>query len=115
MRTLLYDLSVPTFLQTVRSVGGFLDRAATHFSNTAVDPNNFVNTRLVPGLAFAVSATTPYPPRPLLSQPRPFYGTRRHTSPRRAAHPPHIELMRFENGVVTPRLVIGAPVSSGNR
>ena len=58
MRTLLYDLSVPTFLQTVRSVGGFLDRAATHFSNTAVDPNNFVNTRLVPGLAFAVSATT---------------------------------------------------------
>src|SRR3954453_23697223 len=29
MRTSLYDLSVPTFLQTVRSVGGFLDRAAT--------------------------------------------------------------------------------------
>ena len=46
MRTSLYDLSVPTFLQTVRSVGGFLDRAATHFSNTGVDPDNFVNTRL---------------------------------------------------------------------
>jgi hypothetical protein len=38
MRTSLYDLSGPTFLQTVRSVGGFLDRAATHFSNTGVDP-----------------------------------------------------------------------------
>lgn len=46
MRTSLYDLSVPTFLQTVRSVGGFLDRAATHFSNSGVDPDNFVNTRL---------------------------------------------------------------------
>jgi hypothetical protein len=29
--TSLYDLSVPTFLQTVRSIGGFLGRAATHF------------------------------------------------------------------------------------
>ena len=51
MRTSLYDLSVPTFLQTVRSVGGFLDRAATHFSNTGVDPDNFVNTRLFDDMA----------------------------------------------------------------
>jgi len=51
MRTSLYDLSVPTFLQTVRSVGGFLDRAATHFSNTGVDPDNFVNTRLFHDMA----------------------------------------------------------------
>ena len=51
MGTSLYDLSVPTFLQTVRSVGGFLDRAATHFSNTGVDPDNFVNTRLFDDMA----------------------------------------------------------------
>ena len=51
MRTSLYDLSVPTFLQTVRSVGGFLDRAATHFSNTGVDPDNFGNTRLFDDMA----------------------------------------------------------------
>ena len=51
MATSLYDLSVPTFLQTVRSVGGFLDRAATHFSNTGVDPDNFVNTRLFDDMA----------------------------------------------------------------
>ncbi len=51
MRTSLYDLSVPTFLQTVRSVGGFLDRAATHFSNTGVDPDNFVHARLFDDMA----------------------------------------------------------------
>ena len=30
MATSLYDLSVPTFLQTVRAVAGFLQRAAKH-------------------------------------------------------------------------------------
>ena len=61
MRTSLYDLSVPTFLQTVRAVGGFLDRAATHFSNTGVDPDNFVNTRLFDDMApfhFQIEALT---------------------------------------------------------
>ncbi|KAN0113196.1 hypothetical protein V8E51_006147 [Hyaloscypha variabilis] len=29
MATLLYDLSVPTFLQTVSAVGGFLDRVGS--------------------------------------------------------------------------------------
>jgi hypothetical protein len=47
----LYDLSVPTLLQTVRSIGGFLDRAAAHFAETGVDPNNFVNTRLFDDMA----------------------------------------------------------------
>ncbi|TVR10552.1 MAG: DUF1993 domain-containing protein [Salinarimonadaceae bacterium] len=51
MRTSLYDLSVPTFLQTVRSVGGILDRAATHFSNTGADPDCIVNTRLYDDMA----------------------------------------------------------------
>ena len=34
MATSLYDLSVPTFLQTVSAVGGFLDRAARHCAET---------------------------------------------------------------------------------
>lgn len=51
MRTSLYGLSVPTFLQTVRAVGGFLDRAATHFSSTGVDPDDFVHTRLFEDMA----------------------------------------------------------------
>jgi hypothetical protein len=51
MPTLLYDLSVPTFLQTVRAVGGFLDRAASHFSEAGVDQDEFVNTRLYDDMA----------------------------------------------------------------
>lgn len=51
MSTSLYDLSVPTFLQTVRSIGGFLGRAATHFAERDVDPDNFVNTRLFDDMA----------------------------------------------------------------
>lgn len=51
MSTSLYDLSVPTFLQTVRAIGGCLDRAATHFSETGVDADDFVNTRLIDDMA----------------------------------------------------------------
>ncbi|MCS0503784.1 DUF1993 domain-containing protein [Ancylobacter mangrovi] len=51
MRTSLYDLSVPTFLQTVRAVGGFLGRAATHFADAGVDPDDVVNTRLFDDMA----------------------------------------------------------------
>ena len=51
MATSLYDLSVPTFLQTVRAVGGFLDRAATHCAETGVDPNDFVHARLFDDMA----------------------------------------------------------------
>jgi hypothetical protein len=49
--TSLYDLSVPTFLQTVSAVGGFLDRTATHCAKTGVDPNYFLNVRLFPDMA----------------------------------------------------------------
>ena len=42
MAITLYDLSVPTFLQTVRAVGGFLDRAALHCADTGTDPDDFV-------------------------------------------------------------------------
>lgn len=51
MLTSLYDLSVPTFLQTVRAVGGFLGRAATHCAETGVDPDNFVKARLFEDMA----------------------------------------------------------------
>jgi hypothetical protein len=51
MSTTLYDLSVPTFLQTVRSVGGFLDRAASHSAETGADPDDFVKTRLFDDMA----------------------------------------------------------------
>jgi hypothetical protein len=51
MSTSLYDLSVPTYLQTVRAVGGFLGRAAAHFSGAGVDPDDFVNTRLFDDMA----------------------------------------------------------------
>jgi len=51
MTTSLYDLSVPTFLQTVRAVGGFLDRAAKHCSETGADPDDFVHARLFADMA----------------------------------------------------------------
>ena len=51
MGTSLYDLSVPTFLQTIKAVGGILDCAAKHFSNTGADPDQFVNSRLFDDMA----------------------------------------------------------------
>ena len=48
MATSLYDLSVPTFLQTMRAIGGFLDRAAKHCAETGADPDDFVRARLYP-------------------------------------------------------------------
>ena len=43
--TSLYDLSVPTFLQTVRAVAGFLQRAAKHCAETGADPDDFVHAQ----------------------------------------------------------------------
>lgn len=51
MATSLYDLSVPTFLQTVRAVSGFLDRAVMHCKETGADPDAFVNARLFDDMA----------------------------------------------------------------
>jgi len=51
MATTLYDLSVPTFLQTVRAVGGFLDRAARHCAEIGADPDDFVQVRLFEDMA----------------------------------------------------------------
>ena len=44
--TSLYNLSVPTFLQTVSAIAGFLGRAATHCAETGADPDDFVEARL---------------------------------------------------------------------
>jgi hypothetical protein len=49
--TSLYELSVPTFLQTVSAVGRFLDRAATHCAETDAYPDDFVDARLFHDMA----------------------------------------------------------------
>lgn len=51
MATSLYDLSVPTFLQTVSAVSGFLDRAVRHCAETGANPDDFVNARLFDDMA----------------------------------------------------------------
>jgi len=51
MPTSLYELSVPTFLQTVKAVRSFLDRAARHCAETRADPDDFVHNRLFDDMA----------------------------------------------------------------
>lgn len=51
MATPLHDLSVPTFLQTVSAVGGFLDRAAAHCAETGTDADDLVEARLFHDMA----------------------------------------------------------------
>ncbi len=46
MATSFYELSVPTFLQTVHALGGVLDRATSHCAETGADPDDFVSVRL---------------------------------------------------------------------
>jgi hypothetical protein len=61
MRISLYDLSVPTFLQTVSAVGGFLDRATRHYAEIGADLEEVVNARLFPDMApfhFQIEALT---------------------------------------------------------
>jgi hypothetical protein len=62
--TSLYDLSIPSFLQTVRVVGGFLDRAAKHCAETGADPDDFVQSRLFDNMApfhFQIEAASHHP------------------------------------------------------
>ena len=51
MTTSLYDLSVPTFLQTLRALAGILDRTVRHCAETGADPDDFVEARLVQDMA----------------------------------------------------------------
>jgi hypothetical protein len=57
----LYDLSVPTFLQTVNAVGGILERTARFFGESKGDVEEVVTARLVPDMApfhFQIEALT---------------------------------------------------------
>ena len=47
----LYDLSVPTFLQTLCALSGVLDRATRHCAETGADPDDFVRASLYPDMA----------------------------------------------------------------
>ena len=47
----LYDLSVPTFLQTVNALAGVLDRADEHCAKMGHDPDDFVEVRLIDDMA----------------------------------------------------------------
>ena len=51
MATSFYDLSVPTFLQTVSAVAGFLDRTARHCAESGADPDDLVHARLFDDMA----------------------------------------------------------------
>lgn len=57
----LYDLSVPTFLQTLNAVAGFLDRTTKHCADTGTDLEALVEARLFPDMApfhFQIEALT---------------------------------------------------------
>jgi hypothetical protein len=57
----LYDLIVPTLLQTVNAVGRCLDRTIWHFAEIGADVEKVVTARLVPDMAplhFQIEALT---------------------------------------------------------
>lgn len=47
MTVSLFELSVPTFLQTVRAIGVCLDKTRQHCSDTGRDPDELVTERLI--------------------------------------------------------------------
>lgn len=51
MTVTLYDLSVPTFLQTTRAMSAVLDRAARHCAEIGANPDEIVHARLHPDMA----------------------------------------------------------------
>jgi hypothetical protein len=51
MAASFYDLSVPTFLQTVSAVAGFLDGAASHCAAIGANAEDFVNACLIDDMA----------------------------------------------------------------
>lgn len=61
MAATLYDLGVPTYLQTLRAVGGILDRTTQHCTETGVDLEEVVKARLFHDMApfhFQIEALT---------------------------------------------------------
>ncbi|MEL6450414.1 MAG: DUF1993 domain-containing protein [Pseudomonadota bacterium] len=51
MATKLFDLSIPTFLQTVRAVDGFLAKAVDHCKATEIVADDLVSLSLYPDMA----------------------------------------------------------------
>lgn len=51
MALTLYELSVPTFLQTTRAMSSILDRATKHCALMGANPNDFVKARLYEDMA----------------------------------------------------------------
>jgi uncharacterized protein len=47
----LYDLSVPSFLQVLGGVEGFLAKGLAHCQENGIDPNEIVETRVFPDMA----------------------------------------------------------------
>jgi hypothetical protein len=57
----LYDLTVPSYLQTVNAISGVLGRGLAFCKEKGVDPQTFVETRLFPDmlpLAFQVASVS---------------------------------------------------------
>lgn len=46
----LYDVSVTSFLQTLKGVAGVLDRGMSHCQDNNIDPNEIFETRLFPNM-----------------------------------------------------------------
>jgi uncharacterized protein len=46
----IYDVSVPSYLQTLGAVGAVLDKGLVHFKETGVDPEQIVEARLHPDM-----------------------------------------------------------------
>lgn len=51
MTITLYELSVPTFLQSTRALSGVLNRASKHCAETGGNPDDFVQARLYDDMA----------------------------------------------------------------
>ena len=51
MAIALYDLSVPTYLQTLGSVAGFMEKGIAHCRDNNVDPGEIVEARLFSDMA----------------------------------------------------------------
>lgn len=47
----LYELSVPTYLQSIRAMGGFMDKAIAHCAETGGDPDDLAKVKLYPDMA----------------------------------------------------------------
>jgi hypothetical protein len=50
MKLSLYEASVPSYLQTLAAVSGFLEKGLAHCRDNAIDPESMVETRLYPDM-----------------------------------------------------------------